>query len=418
MKSFRKKVWLILLAGIFAVNTCIPAFAASHTISSVSIKIKADDVEVGEHLPDLSYGSSAGDNDGGVYVYTTSGKYIIREVEWVTSESKDMKVGDEPKMKVWLTSDDDDYYFRGTYRSSNVSVSGGSFVDAKKDDGDLVVTVKLNPIKGTYDEPDDAYWKENSLGKARWSRGDSSSGAYDVYLYRGSSLIKKVEEIEATSYNFYPYMTQKGTYSFKVRTVPKSSDEKKYGKKSDWVESDEQYIASEDVSDGSGQTDNNGTGSGGNNGQVGWIQDGDNWYFKYPDGNYHKNGWLKWSDKWYLFDANGYMQTGWKQINNIWYYLSTDGNGPKGAMKTGWIQLNNAWYYLNPSPDGPEGAMVTGWLTVNGKRYYMGPGGAMIEGWYKIGDGYYYFYPGDGSMAANTTINGFQLDANGVWIMR
>ncbi|WP_101877100.1 N-acetylmuramoyl-L-alanine amidase family protein [Lachnoclostridium edouardi] len=420
MRGVLKRLGTAVLTLAVAAGTCITAFAASHTISSVSIKVKADELEVGEQLPELSYGDSSGDADGGVYVYTTSSKYTIMTVEWVTSETKDMKVGEEPKLKVWLSPDEDDYYFKGTYRSSNVSVSGGSFVSAKKDGDDLEVTIKINPIKGTYNEPEDAYWRESGLGKARWSKGDSSSGAYDVYLYRGNSVVKKLEEIKATSYDFYPYMTQKGTYSFKVRTVPYTSEEKKYGKKSDWVESDEQYIGEEDVSDGTGQTNDNGgsTSTGGYNGQVGWIQDGTGWYFRYPDGNYAKDGWLKWDGIWYLFDSSGYIKTGWQQVNNVWYYLKPNVGGPIGAMAKGWQQVNGAWYYLNPNEGGPEGAMCRGWITVNDKRYYLNSSGAMVEGWYKVGDGYYYFYPGDGSMAVNTKIDGFQLDANGVWVMR
>lgn len=423
MKNIRKQLSAAIMAAIMAIGTCIPTFAASHTISSVSIKIKSDEVEVGENLPDLTYGESSRDNDGGVYVYTTSDKYSIREVEWVTSETKEMKVGDEPKLKVWLSSDEDDYYFKGTYRSSNVSVSGGKFVDAKKDGDDLIVTVKINPLKGTYDEPSDAYWKEQGLGNAKWSKGDSSSGAYDVYLYRGNSVVKKLEAYSGLYYDFYPYMTQKGSYSFKVRTVPKTADEQKYGKKSDWVESDEQYIAEEDVSDGSGQTNDNGNGNPGNSnnqngytGQVGWIQDETGWYFNYPDGSYQKNGWLKWNDKWYLFDSRGYMLTGWQKSNNIWYYLNPNEGGPKGAMVTGWLNADGATYYMSTAPNGPEGAMVTGWLTAtNGKKYYMGPSGAMVKGWYKIGEGYYYFYPSDGSMAVNTTIDSFVVGADGMW---
>ena len=218
-------------------------------------------------------------------------------------------------------------------------------------------------------------------------------------------------------------MTQKGSYSFKVRTVPKTADEQKYGKKSDWVESDEQYIAEEDVSDGSGQTNDNGNGNPGNSnnqngytGQVGWIQDETGWYFNYPDGSYQKNGWLKWNDKWYLFDSRGYMLTGWQKSNNILYYLNPNEGGPKGAMVTGWLNADGATYYMSTAPNGPEGAMVTGWLTAtNGKKYYMGPSGAMVKGWYKIGEGYYYFYPSDGSMAVNTTIDSFVVGADGMW---
>ena len=56
-----------------------------------------------------------------------------------------------------------------------------------------------------------------------------------------------------------------------------------------------------------------------------------------------------------------------------------------------------------------------GWLTIDGKTYFMNESGAMVEGWYKVQDNWYYFYPGQGQKAVNTSISGFQLDANGVW---
>ena len=74
-----------------------------------------------------------------------------------------------------------------------------------------------------------------------------------MVLYRGSSEVKRLKEYKGTSYNFYPYMTREGTYSFKVRTVPGTETEKKYGKNSDWTESDEMYIDERHVSDGKGQ---------------------------------------------------------------------------------------------------------------------------------------------------------------------
>ena len=63
----------------------------------------------------------------------------------------------------------------------------------------------------------------------------------------------KRQSYDGTSFNFYPWMTKAGTYSFKVRAVPKTGDD--YASKSSWTESDEIYIAQEDVSDGSGQVD-------------------------------------------------------------------------------------------------------------------------------------------------------------------
>lgn len=76
--------------------------------------------------------------------------------------------------------------------------------------------------------------------------------------------MKKLEDYNGTSYNFYPYMTKEGDYTFKVRTVPHTDEQKRYGKKSEWTESDSKYIDEDDVSDGSGQDNSsNGSNSGG-----------------------------------------------------------------------------------------------------------------------------------------------------------
>ena len=135
--------------------------------------------------------------------------------------------------------------------------------------------------------------------------------------------MKKLEDYNGTSYNFYPYMTKEGDYTFKVRTVPHTDEQKRYGKKSEWTESDSKYIDEDEVSDGSGQ-DNSSDGSsgggitpGGGTTDVGWRQENNVWYFKYPDGNYIKNNWLLWNSKWYLFDNNGKMLTGWQQKDGL-----------------------------------------------------------------------------------------------------
>ena len=69
------------------------------------------------------------------------------------------------------------------------------------------MVLKATGIKGTYDPPEDAEWG-SSRGRARWEEADNTSGYYDVYLYRGSSVVKKLEDYKGTSYNFYPYMTK------------------------------------------------------------------------------------------------------------------------------------------------------------------------------------------------------------------
>ena len=409
MKRLKRIAALTVIVGMLGVSMPLSTLAATvKTISSVTIYVGMEEIEAGETLPgEGDFGTTSTGN----YVYTNSDKYEVNDLEWVTSDTKEMTIGYEPKMKVTLhATDADTYAFKGGYSRSNVTIKGGTYVNVSRDGSDfLEVTFKFKPLKGTYESPEDAYWRESGFGGARWSSVDNSSNAYDVYLYRGSTVVKKVEGLKATSYNFYPYMTKAGTYSFKVRTVPYTENEKKYGKRSEWTESDEIYLPQEKVSDGSGQDSGNGTP--GHNNVVGWIKDGDKWYFRYPDGTYQKNSWARINDKWYLFDNSGAMLTGWQQRNNLWYYLND-----QGAMMTGWVHYNNRWYYLNPSAaSGVEGAMVTGWISYNNKWYCTDSSGVMLEGWHEVGGNWYYFYPGEGSKAVNTTISGFPVDGNGVW---
>lgn len=410
MRNLKRAAVSVLIAALLGMCLPVNALASSKakTIPSVSLRVGLD-IESGDRLPDINTSEASG-----TYCVSNNERYDIDDVEWITSDSKDMTIGEEPKMRVTLGANyvgEDEYTFKGTYRDSNVKITGGTFISASRKDGgsQLVVTLRVKAIKGKYEAPDEAYWKDSGIGSARWSQVEDSSETYDVFLYRGNSVVKKVEGIKATSYNFYPYMTKEGTYSFKVRTVPRTETEKKYGKNSDWTESDEYYLAKEKVSDGSGQEDGN---SPGNTGQVGWIKDNESWYYKYPDGTYLKNTWSRISDKWYLFDGTGVMLTGWQQKNSLWYYL----NSPSGEMCTGWRKNGDKWYYLNPSTtEGVEGAMKTGWIHHNDRWYYTDRTGVMVEGWYQVDGNWYYFYPGEGSKAVSTTIDTFPVDANGIW---
>ena len=173
-----------------------------------------------------------------------------------------------------------------------------------------------------------------------------------------------------------------------------------------------------------------------------WKEDGGRWWYENGDGSYPSNGWAQIGDTWYAFDAAGYMQTGWYQSGGAWYYLSADGSmitgwtnqggtwyylEDSGAMAVGWRQLDGIWYYFAGSGAmeigwqliggtwyyfADSGAMTTGWSAIGGTWYYFGDGGAMSVGWQKIGTTWYYFY-GSGAMAANTTIGGYRLRADG-----
>lgn len=409
MKSL--KLWVSKTLIIASVMMLYPTnvFAAEHVISSVSIKVYSS-LEGGEVLPSIDINSTSAES-GGIAVNVSGSKCSIGEAEWVTSTSKEMSVGATPEMRITLYPESD-YYFKGSYRSSNVSVSNGTFVSAnRRNEDELTVRIKVKGIKGSFEAPENAYWKDNAKGTARWDRPEyNDSGKYEVQLRRGSTTVTTIET-NSTSYNFYPYMTTAGTYRFKVRTIAKNSTQSSYGKNSAWEESDEIYIAKEDVAKGNTIPNNNGVNSSGAGFQAGWIQNNGSWLFYLPNGTYIKDTWYKVNDKWYLFDASGKMLTGFQNRNNQTYFLANS-----GEMATGWQFLNNQYYYFNPTKDSFEGSMFRNMLyTIDGATYYFDANGVRSEGWREWNGNWYYFYPGNGQMARNTMIGAFYVDESGAW---
>ncbi|MCD8084320.1 MAG: N-acetylmuramoyl-L-alanine amidase family protein [Clostridiales bacterium] len=398
------------------------AASSDKTITDVKLTVHSSLV-AGDTLPSIDYNNSGSDNDvssGDICVTNSYDKYSIVDAEWVTSTSKTMEVGDTPTMKVTLSPNsigDYDYRFKGSYKSSNVTIKKGTFVSASKSGSNLVVKLKVKAIEGTFGEPEDVYWKDNTMGTAKWSApDDGDTGKYQAELRRGSTKIFS-KTTTSRSYNFYPYMTKEGTYTFRVRTIAKTSDDEDYGKSSDWVESDELYIAEEDVSDGTGQESADGSESAepgaasAGNTTVGWQYISDAWYYYYPDGTYAASGWLSVNGIDYLFGSDGRMLTGWQNINGQTYYIEES-----GAMRTGWIEWNRQWYYANETQDEFLGCLLKSrWLKLGDRTYYLTETGAMAEGWLEIDGNMYYFYPGSGEMAYDTLVDTFYVDENGVW---
>ena len=370
MTKRRFAVWGLILALCTGTAGMTTAYAADKTISSVKLQIYTD-LEVGDKIGDASIDiDSTTAPGGGIAISGSTERYQIMEAEWTTSSSKEVSVGYQPELKIRLEVADSDYVFKGTYRSSNVTIKGAEFVSASKSSGDLVIKAKLKPIKGTFEALEDAYWKDNAKGTAKWEEPDNGgTGQYEVELRKGSTKIYTTETTSKT-FNFYPYMTQAGTYTFRVRTIAKTSKQDDYGKNSEWIESDEIYLAKEDVSDGSGRNDNNTSGSPNGNTNAGWKKYDNTWYYYYPDGSYVKNGWVEVGGRWYLFDASGRMLTGWQERDGNRYYL-----GENGQLATGWVVWNDNWYYSDKT-----GVMQTGWvMTEPGKYYYMDESGVWVE---------------------------------------
>ena len=74
----------------------------------------------------------------------------------------------------------------------------------------------------------------------------------------------------------------------------------------------------------------------------------------------------------------------------------------------GWMQNHSgSWQYRR------NGKAVTGWLYNNKKWYWLDEKGWMFHGGWKQIDGKYYYFYSDGSMAANTIIDGRKIGSDG-----
>ena len=135
MKSGVKKCLLVMIAaGLLAALIPANAFAATKAITSISIRVGMN-VEAGDYLSDDPeiFNDDSGTHSDSTYVGANNEKYVIGDAEWVSLANKTLTVGDKPRMRVYIrstgyTSGDSEYVFRGSYSSSNVHVSGGTFV--------------------------------------------------------------------------------------------------------------------------------------------------------------------------------------------------------------------------------------------------------------------------------------------------
>ena len=439
MKKYTRILSLTLL---LAALTATAAFAASYystvrvqAISSVRLTIDTGSLNTGDELSDNAFS----------YVSIPDNEYYdLIEAEWLDVVDH-LQVGDAPRMKVYLAArpreiDYNNYtklwLFQGGYTDSNVHVAKGTFISSSiRDSGYILeITLRINPAKGAYNAPQSAYW-DAERGIARWNAAEfGGSGLYDIYCYRNGSVVKKLFEYQGTFYNFFPYMTKEGDYTFRVRCAVPSDMAGQGGKTSEWTESGGLYIHAEQVSDGTGQTtaDEKGGSSSHQQGNTsfpngtgtenvaGWVRDATGTYFRYPNGQYAGAGWLKMNGSWYYLDSKGKQLHGWQiDPRTGWYYFM---DKETGIMKTGWLYDNNHWYYLDTQGGSYEGRMMTGWVDLGGSRYYFNGSGIMVTGWYEIDGKWYYFYPQGsrtdgkyGFMAQNTQIGDFRIGADGTW---
>lgn len=102
-----------------------------------------------------------------------------------------------------------------------------------------------------------------------------------------------------------------------------------------------------------------------------WAKDGNTYKYYYSDGLLASNCWLEitWNNTthWYHFNASGIMDTGWIKDNlGNWYYLNASADKVYGSMVTGWNLIDGKWYYFNEKSDGFKGTLLTDTTTPDG----------------------------------------------------
>lgn len=85
---------------------------------------------------------------------------------------------------------------------------------------------------------------------------------------------------------------------------------------------------------------------------------------------------------------------------------TTDNQNPQGVQPIGWLYRK------------ADGTMATGWISIGNEWYYFDLSGTMKTGWLQDTSGKWYYLKESGMMAKNTTINGYKIGADGVYIIK
>jgi FOG: Glucan-binding domain (YG repeat) len=299
----------------------------------------------------------------------------------VSKAEEDWKAGNKVTYTMKLRAKEGCVFDRNNMR---ISISNGTIVSQTINSKN--VTIKFNYLaKMTLPAPTEIYYEEDYLIK--WERIPYVAD-YEIKINNGQrSVVERVNKLEFDLSNYITGSDDELTCA--IRAIPRTDEQAKYMKASEWVDGDGVYIASDNTVYGSFEGNGNSIRFKTNDGYaVGWQFINGSWYyFDISSNRAFVSSWQKIDNKWYRFNNYGQMYTGWTRENGKWYRLGMD-----GAMHIGWMKEGRLWYYL-----GTDGAMHTGWLhNTDGKWYYLGA---------------------DGSMYTNRpTPTGHFVDSNGVWI--
>lgn len=341
MKKQQLQFYFILLCSIFMMTMLVYASEDRNKIT---------------HIPlSFEYSIETGTNDGNISVSTTNNQITVDDIEF-TNNGDDWQSGDRPRVKIYLSANDD-YYFSSssksifTFYGDEASYVSASVKDSKST---LVLTAKLARLKSDDLTISDLSW-DNDDGIASWEEHKDAKH-YEVRLYRNGSSVTSARTTHDTTYDFANDINKSGDYTFRVRVVDYDS------KKGSWEESEEWYVSSSMAKEfNSGSSSSSSSGGPGNSSSTSggpgvgsstpsrdnsyWCLDHIGWWYQNSNGSYPVNQWMYINQKWYFFDHTGYMKTGWILWKNIWYYCDTSGamlentRTPDGY----WVDASGAW---------------------------------------------------------------------------
>lgn len=312
MKKTRNKQRILFAAALLAVPMML-------AVPKEAFAKEEEDPEIIETVS-LTIDSSitAGEDGGEVIVTTDDSEYEVDYVEIKKEPSDRWLDGDKPKIKILLTTDEEEYIFRSGFPKKAVELSGDAAsvtsVSRKKDK--LTINVTLKKLSG---DEDDGYdmevyelnWDKND-GDASWDGGDDTE-SFEVRLLKNDAVVSKILPASTAMYSFAPYLSGAGKYSFEVRGVFDASHKGDWEKSESW-ELDEETAGL--LMQKALETRTEGV----------WLRDQKGWWYRNPDSSYTVNNWQQIQDKWYFFDETGYRKTGWIFWQDKWYYC--DANGP------------------------------------------------------------------------------------------
>jgi glucan-binding YG repeat protein len=292
---------------------------------------------------------------------TTTSGVSIQDTLWKRDISK-WKAASNERVSVILSSDS--MIFAESYNRSECKVTGAKFVSAKAlDNHTLEVKIDYVPVV-KLGKTSQAGWSDNKKTKAVWKKVEFATG-YQVALYADDKMKKRIS-VQSSTADLSEYMDKDAIYYYEVRAIGYTAEDRKSMKEGDYVTSEDVFMEYEGDTTGA------------------------------------------WKGNTYKQEDGGVPRNSWKQILNDWYYF--DGNG---IRQTGWLQSGQRWYYLNLS----DGKLLKGWQYVNGKWYYLNlQGGEMMTGWVQAQPGVWYYLNSDGSMASNTKVGDYWVDASGKWV--